>query len=269
MPQKKGQELGVNGKTRRKCPVATSTVKLMSYVTVKAIESDTSYLQLQWPLFAVKELLDNAWDFLNDYYGQSIKEDRKIAVSIELDKTPHGQKDILHITVRNSNVDNISVFENLNATFNYDQWYSTKRYQHRKTCGSLGDFLKRGVGMGYAAWTEGIDDDNSFTDEQWEEPLIVRHNGRETRVYIVVNKGSSEPIKVEFEDGPSYNDTYTEVEVALPLRHWNESQTHQLEEYHKKYKIGKSKIEFSFDAEALADPNAVTEQDEEVTYGHV
>ena len=33
---------------RRKGPVATSTVKLMSYITVKAIESDTSYLQLQW-----------------------------------------------------------------------------------------------------------------------------------------------------------------------------------------------------------------------------
>jgi hypothetical protein len=236
----------------------------MSYITVKAIESDTSYLQSQWPLFALKELMDNAWDFLNDYNSQNPKEDRKIAVHIKIHKKQQSQKDILHIAVRNSNVDNKPVFENLHATFNYDQWYSTKRYQHRETCGSLG-----GLGMGYAAWTEGIDADNSFIDEQWAEPLIVRRNGKETRVFIVVNKGSSEPIKVEFEDGPSYNDTYTEVEVAMPLSYWNESLTHQLEEYYKKYKIGKSKIEFSFDAEIPSNPNAITGQEEEVRYGQV
>ena len=110
-----------------------------------------------------------------------------------------------------------AVFEDLDSVFDYDQWYSTKRYQHRETCGSLGDFLKRGLGMGYASWTEGVNDDNSFTDEQWEEPLIVKHNGQENRVYITVNKGSNEPIKVEFEEGSSYTDTYTEVEVALPI----------------------------------------------------
>ncbi len=63
---------------RRKGPVATSTNKLMSYITVKAIESETSYLQLQWFLFTLKELLDNAWDFLNDHYHNSPKEDRKL-----------------------------------------------------------------------------------------------------------------------------------------------------------------------------------------------
>src|SRR6266487_1706939 len=226
-------------------PMPTSTIKLMSYIIVKAVESDTSVLQTLWPLFVLKELLDNACDFLNDYYGQSPKEDREIAVTIKIDRIPLGRKDILRITVRNSNVDNIPVFENLAATFNYDQWYSTKRYQHRETCGSLGDFLKRGLGMGYALWTEGTDDDNSFTDEQWEEPLIVRHNGKETRVFIEVNKGSSEPIKVEFEDGQSYSETYTEVEVALPVKQGDEVLKDQLGQYYRRYKIGKSKIGFS------------------------
>jgi hypothetical protein len=45
---------------RRKGPVATSTVKLMSYIAVKAIESETSYLLFRWPIFALKELMDNA-----------------------------------------------------------------------------------------------------------------------------------------------------------------------------------------------------------------
>ncbi|MFY9871764.1 MAG: hypothetical protein WAK17_18790 [Candidatus Nitrosopolaris sp.] len=231
---------------RRKGPVATSTVKLMSYITVKGIESDTSYLQFQWPTFTLKELMDNAWDFLNDYYPNNPREDRKIAVTIKVDLKPDGEKDILRITVRNSNVDKIRVFEDLDSVFDYDQWYSTKRYQHRETCGSLGDFLKRGLGMGYASWTEGVNDDNSFTDEQWEEPLIVKHNGQENRVYITVNKGSNEPIKVEFEQGSSYTDTYTEVEVALPIDRMIEDRVREIEQYFKIYKIGKSRTEFSF-----------------------
>ncbi|MGC2682280.1 MAG: hypothetical protein WA323_10455, partial [Candidatus Nitrosopolaris sp.] len=98
----------------------------MSYITVKAIESDTSYLQFQWPTFTLKELMDNAWDFLNDYYPGNPKEDRKIAVTIKVELKPDGEKNILRITVRNSNVDNIPVFEVLDSVFDYDQWYSTK-----------------------------------------------------------------------------------------------------------------------------------------------
>jgi hypothetical protein len=231
---------------RRKGPVATSTVKLMSYITVKAIESETSYLLFQWPIFALKELLDNAWDFLNDYYPNNPKEDGKIGVTIKVDLKPNEEKSILRIAVRNSNVDNISVFDDLDSVFDYDRWYSTKRYQHRETCGSLGDFLKRALGMGYASWTEGLNDDNSFTDAQWEEPLIVRHNGQEKRVYITVNKGSNEPIKVEFEEGSSQNATYTEVEVALPIDRFFEDIVRKLEQYYKIYKIGKSRTDFSF-----------------------
>ena len=150
---------------RRNGPVATSTVKLMSYITVKAIESETSYLLFLWPIFALKELMDNAWDFLNDYYPNNPREDRKIGVTIKVDLKPNGEKSILRIVVRNSNVDNISVFEDLDSLFDYDRWYSTKRYQHRETCGSLGDFLKRGLGMGYASLTEGVNDDNSVGGE--------------------------------------------------------------------------------------------------------
>ena len=231
---------------RRKGPVATSTVKLMSYITVKAIESETSYPLFLWPIFALKELMDNAWDFLNDYYHNNPKGDRKIAVTIKVDLKPDGGKNILRIKVRNSNVDNISVFDDLDSVFDYDRWYSTKRYQHRETCGSLGDFLKRGLGMGYASWTEGVNDDNSFTDKQWEEPLIVIHNGQENRVYITVNKGSNEPIKVEFEEGSSHSTTYTEVDVALPIDRFIEARVRELEQYYKIYKIGKSRTDFSF-----------------------
>jgi hypothetical protein len=101
--------------------------------------------------------------------------------------------------------------------------------------------------VGYASWTEGINDDNSFTDKQWEEPLIVIHNGEENRVYITVNKGSNEPIKVEFEEGSSHSATYTEVEFPLPIDRLIEDKVRaELEQYYKRYIIGKSRTEFSF-----------------------
>src|SRR5690349_21578090 len=50
-----------------KVPVVTSTKQSISYVTVKGIESETSYLKRDWPLFILKELSDNAYDFYKCY----------------------------------------------------------------------------------------------------------------------------------------------------------------------------------------------------------
>lgn len=58
-------------------------------------------------------------------------------------------------------------------------------------------------------------------------------------LYITVNKGSNEPIKVEFEEGPSHSATYTEVEVALPIGRFIEDKVRKVEQYYKIYKIGK------------------------------
>jgi hypothetical protein len=85
--------------------------------------------------------------------------------------------------------------------------------------------------------------------------LIVIHNGQENRVYITVNKGSNEPIKVEFEEGPSHSATCTEVEVALPIRRFIEDKVRKLEQYYNIYKIGKSRTDFSFN---LIMPSSLT-----------
>ena len=49
-------------------PVATINKQSMGYFIVKDIESATSYLKREWIIFALKELLDNAYDWLDDYY---------------------------------------------------------------------------------------------------------------------------------------------------------------------------------------------------------
>ena len=53
----------------------------MAGFTVSGIESETSYLEHSWPLFAGKELMDNPYDWFNEVYPNSPKQDRKISTS--------------------------------------------------------------------------------------------------------------------------------------------------------------------------------------------
>jgi hypothetical protein len=247
----------ITAATAEKCngPVATSTKQSMSYVTVKGIESETSYLMRDWPIFILKELSDNAYDFLNDHYPNRPKNARVIAIHVKIDLSGDNDVAMLRIKIRNSNVDNIAVFKYLDEILDFGLWCSTKRDQHRETCGSLGDGLKRGLGMGYAEWTDGIDDKDSFTDKQWHEPLIVRHNGQEYRTLIRVDK-SNQIIQSELQ-GP-YELTIaglgndTEIEVTLPIPTYDMYVVlARLEEYYKIYKLAKSNTCFSFNVEEI------------------
>lgn len=232
--------------TKVKGPLTTSTKQSTGYITVSGIESETSYQEKDWPRFSLKELMENAYDFLNDYYSSESKEARKIAIgiSIELVKKPY----LFRLTVRNSNTKNITVFQNLQSTFDYDIWSSSKRNQKRIVSGALGDFLKRVLGMGYATWNSSNNDPNSFIDKQWEQPLILRFNGWERKVFIVVENQQprahiEKPTKFDAPD-------YTEIEVVLPLSaYWEDDHElllNELERIYKQSKIAKSKIEFSF-----------------------
>src|SRR6188472_3426168 len=44
-------------------PVATMTRQSLAYLSVSGIQNETSYIQRDWPVFALKELSDNAFDF--------------------------------------------------------------------------------------------------------------------------------------------------------------------------------------------------------------
>ena len=93
------------------------------------------------------------------------------------------------------------------------------------TCGSLGDFLKRVLGMGYASWTSNDNPEDSFIDKQWEEPVILRFNGQERKAFIIVDRDNhtifpdiKQPTKFDAPD-------FTEVEITLPLHtYWNQEQ---------------------------------------------
>jgi hypothetical protein len=197
----------------RRGPVFTSVSQKNRYITIEGIMSDTSYQESQWPEFALKELADNAYEFFLVHYSNATATERKIATSVKLDTTT--QPKILHIAVRNSNVDKVPVFQNLRGVFDYERWVSTKRNQHRMTAGGLGDFLKRVLGMGYASWTgnDSLESNDSFEDKQWREPVILRFDGNEYRVFLVVSGDKTQT----YIDGPTVIENIgsdTEVDIG-------------------------------------------------------
>lgn len=131
--------------------------------------------------------MDNSYGFFKVYYRNTSVDARKIVTRVRIDTATTTQPKILRIAVRNSNINNIPVFEDLDGIFDYDNWVSTKRNQHRMTAGGLGDFLKRVLGMGYASWTSNDNPEDSFEDKLWAEPVILRFDGKEYKVFIIVN----------------------------------------------------------------------------------
>jgi hypothetical protein len=231
----------------------------MAYVTVRNIENETSYREQDWSLFILKELTDNAWDWLNDTYPATSVETkalRKIGIRIWITRDPKGSHlddRFIHIAVRNSNVRNITVFQELDKIFDFNVMHSTKRNQHRMTCGSLGDALKRSLGMGYASWTKDYDARETFEDKQWDEPVIIRCNRKEYKAHIRVNMAKQERwTEISKEQKPSRDiGTDTEAEITLPiLRSLDQDEwwLGRLNNYYKKAKIGKTtRTEYNID----------------------
>jgi hypothetical protein len=239
--------------------IFTSTSQKKKYITIAGIESDTSYLEYQWPLFAEKELNDNADDSFKVYYPNATADERKISTKVTIDTLTKQPINILRLAVRNSNVNNYQVFPNLSGIFDYNSWGSTKRYQHKMTASALGDFLKRVLGMGYASWMNinGYStQEDSFEDKQWDEPVILRFNRKEYRAFIVVTNGDIKPTRIEGPATITKNiGTDTEVEVALPLpASWNndyKALLNHLERYHRIWKLVKRNTEICFAREVI------------------
>jgi hypothetical protein len=224
-------------------PIFTSTKVSMAGFTVSGIESETSYLERTWPLFAGKELMDNPYDWFNEFYSDSPKQDRKISLRV-------WPIDIgIRIALRNSNVDNIPVFQNLGLTFDLAIWHSSKRNQHKGGTGALGDALKRILKMGYASWTSGYNSQDSFIDRQWDEPIVLTFNGQQYTAVLYVDKDNQDAKVIINHNYDAVIDigNDTEVSIVLPVKYDYVSILNELKHYYKIYKIPKTRIDFGFE----------------------
>jgi hypothetical protein len=181
----------------------------MDYVSSDGVKLRTGYADKRfWFVLILKELLDNAVDFFWKHYRGS--NNATITVNITKDDR------LLCVRVSNTNDDDIQVFKDLDLVFNYEIRYGSKQNEFVISRGMLGDAMKQILAFGYVL-IHLEDDRNEFTDRQWEHPLIIRHNKKEWKVLLHVDKAKEE-ILASFElSKEELKHPETEIEVVLPL----------------------------------------------------
>jgi hypothetical protein len=188
--------------------IFTSRRHSMDYFTVDGVKLRTGYQsERDWYFLPIRELIDNAADFLTKHYRGS--NDAYIKTWIIKND------ELLRIRIRNSNHKNIPTFQDLSLILDYDMRYGSKQNVYVISRGMLGDALKQVLSLGYVL-IHLNEDGNSFVDQQWNYPLIIRHNGQEQKVYLRVDK-ANQTGNVTIENSSeklAYTDT--EIEIVLP-----------------------------------------------------
>jgi hypothetical protein len=131
-------------------PVFSSQKTRMDYVTLEGIENRTGIEKQNAYAFVIKELLDNAIDFLEtEHIGISRKREEKAmetiaAAAVQVYVSREEDDEFLRIIVVNSNQYGKAVFSKnmLQSIFNFETFYSSKRNQYKITRGALGDAFR-------------------------------------------------------------------------------------------------------------------------------
>lgn len=215
----------------------------MDYVSVDGVILRTGYSNKRdWYLVCIRELLDNAADFLWEFYKGS----NNATIVVEIFKDDK----LFRLKVRNSNDNDIPVFSksDISAIFDYEGRYGSKQDVHVISRGMLGDALKQVLAFGYVLLHTN-DDGMEFVDKQWNEPLIIRHNGTELRYVLDVDKVNQRLEAKQVEEKKEENiGTDTEIEVVLPIIDEVRNSLNRLsiEEFCRKYPIFTTDISFKF-----------------------
>jgi hypothetical protein len=207
----------------------------MDYFTVTGVILRTGYADKKyWYTLCIKELLDNAVDFLWKYYhGYN---DTSVTVNVTKNNS------LLHIKIRNSSSQNIPVFQNLDLIFDPDTRYGSKQNEKVISRGMLGDAMKQILALAYVL-IHSSDDGTAFTNEQWNKPLIIRRNGKDTHVRIIVDK-SKQTHSLDIKEIRLVGHTDTEIEIFLPLI--VDLDIHDIETFCKIYPLLTTDISFKF-----------------------
>jgi hypothetical protein len=212
-------------------PVFSSQKTRMDYVTLEGIENRTGIEKQNAYTFVIKELLDNAIDFLEtEHIGISRKKDQKAMqtiaaaeVQVHIIKEDDG---FLRVIVVNSNQYGKSVFSKdmLQSIFNFETFYSSKRNQYKITRGALGDAFKEILCIPYALARE--QQQGQQGSMEWNEPLIITTRVNRIQqtflVYLVIdriNQTISSEIEVvaESKSEKQEESNFTRIEIRLPL----------------------------------------------------
>lgn len=221
--------------------ISTYRKHSMDYFTRDGVILRTGYSNLRdWFLLCIKELLDNAVDFLvRNYQGAD-----NCVIAVEILK----EDNLFRVKVRNSNHNNCIVFMNKAAIFNYDGRYGSKQDLHIISRGMLGDAQKQILAFGYIL-IHLHDVGSEFEEKQWNEPLIIRHNGKEYKIHLKVDKARQIPIVSGLDQATGevpHTDTEVELSLPVPDEVQNDLTRTCIENFCKKYPLFTTDITFKF-----------------------
>jgi hypothetical protein len=207
----------------------------MDYFTVNGVILRTGYADKKyWYTLCIKEFLDNGVDFVWKYYqGYS---DTRITVYVTKEDS------VLHIKIRNSNTRDVPAFQNLELIFDTEMRYGSKQNENIISRGMLGDAMKQILALAYVL-IHSKDDGTAFTNEQWNKPLIIRCNGKETHVRVIVDK-SKQTANLDIKEVQLVGHTDTEIEVFLPLL--EDLDINELEKFCRTYPLLTTDVSFKF-----------------------
>jgi hypothetical protein len=189
----------------------SSQKTVMDYVTLEGIENRTGIEKNDMCGFVLKELLDNALDFLETQYrGQK---NHNTIVPAEIEVAIKKEPNYLRIVVRNSNYYGNVIFtkDQLHAIFDFDTFYSSKRNQYKISRGALGDAFKAILCMPYALAKE-------EQNIEWNEPLIIRSHQTSFLVRLIVDRvNQTIQAKITEKRQRRLARKFAEIEVRLPI----------------------------------------------------
>ena len=172
----------------------------MDYISLNNITKRTGTDKQHLIPFVVKELLDNAVDYV-ETFGRKSDSDPVIGLKITDKK----------IIISNTNLQskrNSFNLDKLNSIFAFDSTFSSKANLYKITKGYMGDALKEVLCIPYALARD--------LGKEWNEPLIIKYDDKTYQIKPVLNR-SEQTIKPDIKVQPrNDNSDETVIEVSLP-----------------------------------------------------
>jgi hypothetical protein len=194
---------------------------IMDYFTLEGFKSRTGVEEDQAVQFIVKELLDNALDFIERH---ALLQNKKVggagrgAAAAARDRYTHDvkvfiskEKSYLKLKVLNLNF-GVQGFtkEMLDSIFTFEGYLGSKRKQHRIKRGTFGDAFKEIVGLSY-----GFVDKYNIKD--WNEPLIIKSVNKQFTIQIQLDRIEGKVKRVVQETALAVSSDFTEIEIHVPF----------------------------------------------------
>lgn len=180
---------------------------MMDYVSLKGIKNRTGVEEHQLLVFILKELIDNALDFIDQNIGKAGPSSPEVKVAA------HKAGKRLIIKVSNSNF-GITVFTDdvVARIFDFSNLYSSKRNQYKISRGALGDALKEVASIPFA-----LAESNNI--EGWNQPIVIKSGTSQFLISLIVDR-VKQTLGTEIRKEQVANKCeLTEIEITLPAAH--------------------------------------------------